>query len=537
GGGGGGGIEMGAVGAVSLGQGGDARGGIGAVNSNTGSKSGGGGSGGGILVHGSSVVTGAALDVQGGSGGGSSSGGTFNSAGGGGGGGGRIFVAQDTHTLGAAAAFSVNTAGGSGGRSLVIDGGPGNSGVVQLAPDLTVIPSGQPPLILDGGIGTLANGWKLLTRDLAVQSGGVVIETSPFTTENELDLSGGIVFAGFGWTMTGAAQISGFGQLSGAVTGGATNHVAASGGALTLGDANNNAGFGFLGNVDIASGATLNLLDGDAAELGDATTLANGGRLNSLNGIQLGAGEILAASGAAEIGGKFTNQGTVNGPAAAGEFLTFTDDVDGAGSYTGNVLFSDGFSPGNSPSAVSLENVAFDSSAELRIELGGLQAGTEHDQLNVSGTAELGGTLQVVLIDDFEPTAGDAFDLMNWGTRVGTFNTVLLPPLGSGLSWNTSQLYTAGVLSVALPGDFNFDGSVDAADYVVWRKNDGTPGGYNTWRANFGATAGGGSGATGSTSATPAVPEPTSLTTLLTVAGICMLLQGRPGTGRSGDAS
>ena len=42
------------------------------------------------------------------------------------------------------------------------------------------------------------------------------------------------------------------------------------------------------------------------------------------------------------------------------------------------------------------------------------------------------------------------------------------------------------------PGDFNQDGVVDAADYVVWRKSPSTfggdPNGYNTWRTNFGAT-------------------------------------------------
>jgi hypothetical protein len=43
-------------------------------------------------------------------------------------------------------------------------------------------------------------------------------------------------------------------------------------------------------------------------------------------------------------------------------------------------------------------------------------------------------------------------------------------------------------------GDYNADGSVDAADYVLWRKNNinGQPG-YDAWRANFGST--GGSGA------------------------------------------
>ena len=34
-------------------------------------------------------------------------------------------------------------------------------------------------------------------------------------------------------------------------------------------------------------------------------------------------------------------------------------------------------------------------------------------------------------------------------------------------------------------GDFNDDGRIDAADYVVWRKNGGTPQAYNTWRAHL----------------------------------------------------
>ena len=38
-----------------------------------------------------------------------------------------------------------------------------------------------------------------------------------------------------------------------------------------------------------------------------------------------------------------------------------------------------------------------------------------------------------------------------------------------------------------LPGDFNNDGNVDAADYVVWRKNGLSQAEFNTWRANFGA--------------------------------------------------
>lgn len=39
-----------------------------------------------------------------------------------------------------------------------------------------------------------------------------------------------------------------------------------------------------------------------------------------------------------------------------------------------------------------------------------------------------------------------------------------------------------------LPGDFNADGVVDAADYVVWRSSDGSPSGYDAWRSSIGVT-------------------------------------------------
>lgn len=40
-----------------------------------------------------------------------------------------------------------------------------------------------------------------------------------------------------------------------------------------------------------------------------------------------------------------------------------------------------------------------------------------------------------------------------------------------------------------MPGDFNVDGIVDAADYVAWRKSDNTQAGYAAYRNNFGTAA------------------------------------------------
>jgi hypothetical protein len=38
----------------------------------------------------------------------------------------------------------------------------------------------------------------------------------------------------------------------------------------------------------------------------------------------------------------------------------------------------------------------------------------------------------------------------------------------------------------SLTGDFNNDSVVDAADYVLWRKNVGSQPAYELWRAKFG---------------------------------------------------
>jgi hypothetical protein len=65
---------------------------------------------------------------------------------------------------------------------------------------------------------------------------------------------------------------------------------------------------------------------------------------------------------------------------------------------------------------------------------------------------------------------------------------------------------TFDLIATSLAGDFNGDGKVDAADYVVWRKTDGSQDGYNAWRTNFGRTSGSAAGQVAA-----AVPEPGAL--------------------------
>src|SRR5262249_2682872 len=76
----------------------------------------------------------------------------------------------------------------------------------------------------------------------------------------------------------------------------------------------------------------------------------------------------------------------------------------------------------------------------------------------------------------------------------------------------------AGIVVYQIPGDFNGDGAVNAADYAVWRTGLATlytSGDYNDWRTHFGLSlAGSFGGSSAGFSANTAVPEPKNLALL-----------------------
>jgi hypothetical protein len=165
----------------------------------------------------------------------------------------------------------------------------------------------------------------------------------------------------------------------------------------------------------------------------------------------------------------------------------------------------------------------------LEIEIGGASTG-QFDVLVVHSTANLAGELELALINGFLPAAANSFVIVNATNLVGAFANVahgqrLETAGGEGsfvVSYNpaTDNVILSSFLA-NLAGDYNGNGIVDAADYVIWRKNDGTPLGYNTWRTNFGRTLGSGSGALSQT----AVPEPAA-TSLLLLAILSVLATG-----------
>ena len=291
----------------------------------------------------------------------------------------------------------------------------------------------------------------------------------------------------------------------------------------------------------------------------ESTLTTNNGKLRILDGRAFTMTNALDNLGTIELGGLDLADANLSTPTLT---LTNAGTLLGHGTVVGNVLNSTGYvmvgnvlhSSGNfSLASIGTLHVTGDYSqarvigddtdsaeATLQIELASTLS---FDQLDVTGSVMLDGVLEVSLADGFMPNVNDSFDILDWGSRTGTFSTLYLQPLDAGLVWNTSQLYTDGVLSVAaaVPGDYNSDNTVDAADYVLWRKNVGAPAGtlpndidggtigpsqYNTWRANFGKPFGAGTGDTANLPTQEAVPEPSSLM-LLIIAAAGMYLRLR----------
>jgi T5SS/PEP-CTERM-associated repeat protein len=313
------------------------------------------------------------------------------------------------------------------------------------------------------------------TGTLEITDGGSVTTGSDaFVGENE-DSSGTV-------TVTGAGSIW---QI---------------GGRLDIGYDASSLSNGGVGILHIQPGGTVNATQGTAVSLGDQLSL-EGGTLSTT--------QISFPDG----GNPDTNFEWTSGTLHVGQFLGDLDNQAGV------------LAPGNSVGITNIQgNYNQLADATLEIHVGGTTPVSQYDSVRVTGNAFLGGDLELALVNGFVPSSANTFTILHAdldlfsafanvanGQRLTTSDGLgsFLVNYGPGSAFDPDQI----VLSAFLPGDYNGDGTVNAADYVVWRKNDGTQAGYDTWRANFGRTAGSGLGA----NANAGVPEPA---TLIMLAGV-----------------
>ena len=88
----------------------------------------------------------------------------------------------------------------------------------------------------------------------------------------------------------------------------------------------------------------------------------------------------------------------------------------------------------------------------LHMKIGGLEAGTEYDQIFFVGHMQVqNATLDIVFSDDFMPELGDSFTLFDFGGHIkeGEFATINLPEFDNDwMEWDIDSLYSTGTITV-----------------------------------------------------------------------------------------
>jgi len=241
-------------------------------------------------------------------------------------------------------------------------------------------------------------------------------------------------------TIAPGATIQGAGNISPGFSGGSnmlriTNqgliHANISGAALVIrAEASNNTPFTNTGTLRASNGATL-------AFSGSSTLTNNGGTLDVLAGSTISAGggiTLLQTAGTIDLNG-----GDMNFPLGVdlngGQLI-------GTGTFTGPIRNNGGIvGPGHSPGKITVNgNYSQGANGTLNVEIGGTTPGTEYDQLKVNGTATLGGTLNVTLINGFRPAVGDVFQIIAPNAFSGAFAAINTTGFTGNVAYSASGI-------------------------------------------------------------------------------------------------
>ena len=443
--------------------------------------------------------------------------------------------------------------------SLIIDGGTFSAGQLQgsstplflngtlsLTNDSLTIGAGgrfgtnltlQSNRVLNIGNTVVVDPGSLLTLDQTTMTAGAL------SNNGEVLLNGASAFLG-GGSMDNMGRLSGSGRLGLGLSNAPGGVVQISAGDHLFADGGQNFNSG---QIDLTGGTlefaqftqnnSVGLIAGQGTIISRSAFINEGnmvfsGPTNLLGDITNGSSGLILITGAGPM--TFFDDVIHNGDirTSSGATTVFLGTVSGTGTYsgTGTNRFEGDFTPGASPADIAFAgDIVLAESANLEIELAGNGGvpGIDFDHLNITGTMDLAGTLQISLLGGYVPSLGDSFSILSAGSRNGMFSSLLGTNLGGGLRFDV--LYspsdvTLQVVSTGLAGDFDLDGDVDGADFLMWQRaespNAGSASDLANWQANFGQTG------SAPLAAVTTVPEPSG-TMLLLIAVACGFLSRR----------
>ncbi|MFN3302481.1 MAG: PEP-CTERM sorting domain-containing protein [Roseateles sp.] len=248
--------------------------------------------------------------------------------------------------------------------------------------------------------------------------------------------------------------LSGHGRWQGRVSG--STSIQASGGRLQLGDAQLTGAVNLQGPLSVAAGASVQFDSADLAQLGSRTALAQGASLVAANGVVLGRGETLTVSNAAEIQGRFVNDGSVSTVLpiiGTSGVLHVTGEVSGTGSFRGRLDLLGGLSPGGDLGA-GVGTLDFGggelwlgADGVLTLDIGQQGGQWTGDRLANIGVLHAGGALKLRL-NGADPALAGSWQGLSFGSIAGQFSRITLEG-AEGWTLDTAQLMTSGRVSIS----------------------------------------------------------------------------------------
>ncbi len=233
---------------------------------------------------------------------------------------------------------------------------------------------------------------------------------------------------------------------------GSGGFTVASGGGLRIGSSAGITSSGATGNVRSTT-RTFSTM-GNYAYTGTAAQVTGSGLPATVNTLTINNAAGVTLSAATTVTGALTLTSgnlTLNSNALT---MASGSMVKGTGTIIGNFTHPAGstLAPGASPGTVTI-NGDFTNIGDWDIEIGGATAGTEHDQVLATGIATLtGGTVNVTLINGYNPPLGASFIILDAASLTGTFAAINLPPLSGGKTWSASPTYdlVAGTATITV---------------------------------------------------------------------------------------
>ena len=313
------------------------------------------------------------------------------------------------------------TLGGNG--TVNLSGGDGQVEVPQTADVLTI--AAGVTVLGSGALG--ANNQGLITNQGAVEAG----DGGTLTVEGDTNFGGGTLTGGT-WGAVGNSTLDLIGanitsNAASLLLDGASSHI----------DSNATGKNALAGLVTNTSSGSFTVQNGASFQSPAAFTNAGSLIVNAGGTFTPGGAGVFTQNG----GSTTLDSGTLG---TAGSQLNFDGGtLSGPGAIDGNLTNNALVDLGAYPGILTVNgNYTQSSSGTLILKVGGDIAGGLFDQVNVSGTATLGGTLDVSSIDNFAPVLEEVFPVLTFASASGSFAAFNSPLINGTAAFGLNALPT-----------------------------------------------------------------------------------------------